>query len=424
MNGTELITERVPLYDSCRVDLQVGGTCARCAPMCTSVFDGRGLSLPDLRSAVGSLHAIRVAGERPLSPDLKLAGGPELLEHPQPVEVWTFLRSAEIGNEAFQDTEYGRLCSTDGWRLGTDPEAGKLLSDLKQAGLRHMWFTVCGLEQTHDAYTERPGSFAAIVTAMKRCRDVGIDTGASILVLKRNIREVRELAQLMRSLGAEKYMQLYPLPGLGEGPAADDSMLEPEDVLGLPPRDLDIDWGQKGLWADPEASTEAALTRTAMRGQSQSGAEPSPKPQERCLWLRVTADFELLAPEAIDRATSLRIANLRGDLPSQVSERLAGIQWPPDPPADQELARLYGDTNSRTLYHSKWSLRRKWLDAWRADNGIPWLPLDTYERPGKGGDSYDPGPRHQSRSTRPHSPVAGRRYPAHGGRSIRGRGGS
>jgi hypothetical protein len=373
-----LIAERRPVYHSWRVDLQVGGTRGRCAPMCTSVFDGRGLSLCDLQRAVEALHIVRVAGERPLSPDLKLAGGPELFDHPEPVAVWTFLRSAEIGNEAFQNTEYGRLYSTDGWRLGTDPDAGQLLSDFRDAGLRHVWFTVCGLEETHDALTGRPGAFAAIVSAMKRCRDVGIETGASIIVSKRNTREVRELAQLMRALGAERFMQLYPLPGLGEGPAADDSLLEPEDVLGLPPQGLDVEWGQEDFWADPAAFTEGALTRAAMQDQAQGAMGPSPEPRKRCLWPRVTADFEVLAPEAIERAMSVRIANLRDESPSQVYDRLAGIQWPPDPPSDQELARRYGDTTSRTL-HSMWSVRRKWLEAWRVENGIRWLPVDCYE---------------------------------------------
>lgn len=368
------IAERPPLYHSWRVDLQVGGTCARCAPMCTGIFDGRGLSLPDLRFAVERLHAIRVAGERPLSPDLKLAGGPELFDHPEPVAVWTFLRSAEIGNEDFQNTEYGRLYSTDGWRLGTDPEAGQLLADCKEAGLRHVWFTVCGLEETHDAIAGRPGAFAAIVTAMGRCRDAGIETGASIIVSKRNTKHIRELAQLMRSLGAEKFMQLYPLPGLGSGTAAEDSLLEPEDVAGLPPRELDIDWGQEDFWADPEAFTEGALTRAATQAET---ATPS-QPRKRSLWLRVAADLELLAPEAIERGNCLRIADLREDSPSEMYERLAGLPWPPDPPSDHELAHRYGDTSSRTL-QSIWSVRRKWLEAWRIESGIRWLPLDSYE---------------------------------------------
>jgi len=368
--------DRAALHDSWRVDLQVGGTCARCAPMCTGIFDGRGLSLPDLRFAVEALHAIRVAGEHPLSPDLQLAGGPELFDHPEPVAVWTFLRSAEIGNEAFQNTEYGRLYSTDGWRLGTDPEAAKLLAGFKDAGLRHVWFTLCGLQETHDATAGRPGAFAAIITAMRRCRDAGIETGASIILSKRNTKQIRELAQLMRSLGAEKFMQLYPLPGLGNGPTAEDSLLEPGDVVGLPPRDLDIDWGQEDFWADPEAFTEGALTRAAMQDQGQSATPPLPQPRKRSLWLRVNADLEVLAPEAIERGNSLRIADLREDSPSEVYGRLAKLPWPPDPPSDQELASRYGDTTGRTL-HSLWSLRRKWLDAWQIDNDIRWLPPDS-----------------------------------------------
>lgn len=370
--------DRAALYESWRVDLQVGRTCARCAPMCTGVFDGRGLSLPDLHLVVEALHAIRVAGEHPLSPGLKLAGGPELFDHPEPVAVWTFLRSAEIGNEAFQDTEYGRLYSTDGWRLGTDPEAGQFLSDFREAGLRHVWFTFCGLQETHDVSAGRPGAFAAIITAMRRCRDAGIETGASIILSKRNTREIRELAQLIRALGAEKFMQLYPLPGLGNGPAAEDSLLDPEDVVGLPPRDLDIDWGQEDFWADPAAFTEGTLTRAAMQDRAQSATPSSPQPRKRCLWLRVMADLEVLAPEVIERGDSLRVANMREDLPSDIYERLAGLPWPPDPPSDHELARRYGDTTGRTL-HSRWSLRRKWLEAWRNESDIRWLPLDCYE---------------------------------------------
>jgi hypothetical protein len=209
-----------------------------------------------------------------------------------------------------------------------------------------------------------------------RWREAASATGASIIVSKRNTKEVRELAQLMRSLGAEKFMQLYPLPGLGEGPIADDSILELEDVLGLPPQGLDVEWGQEDFWADPAAFTEGALTRAAM--QAKGAEETPPEARQRSLWLRITADFEVLAPEARERADALRVANLRDDSPSEVYERLAGIPWPPDPPSDQELARRYGDTASRKL-HSLWSVRRKWLKEWRIQNGIRWLPLECYE---------------------------------------------
>jgi hypothetical protein len=342
--------------------------------MCAGVFDGRGLSLPDLQFAVDALHAIRLAGDPPLSPDLKLAAGPELFEHPEPVAVWTLLRGVEIGNEAFQATEYGRLYSTDGWRLGTDPEAGQLLAGFGEVGLRHVWFTLCGLQETHDAAAGRPGAFAAIVTAMMRCRDAGIETGVSIILSRRNTNQVRELAQLTRSLGAERFVQLYPLPGLGDHPAAEDSLLTPEEVAGLPPRDLDADWGPQELWADPAAFTEGALTQAAM----QIEAATPPQPPKRRLWLRVMADLELLAPEAVERGNALRVADLREDSPTEAYERLAGLPWPPDPPWDQELARRYGDTSSRIL-HSRWSLRRKWLDAWRIEKNVRWVPLDCYE---------------------------------------------
>jgi hypothetical protein len=342
--------------------------------MATGIFDGRRLSLPDLRFAVEALHAIRVAGEIPLSPDLQLAGAPELFEHPEPVAVWTFLRGAEIGNEAFQNTDYGRLYSTDGWRLGTDPAAGELLAAVKDAGLKQVWFTVCGLEKTHDAVTGRRGAFSAIVTAMTRCRDAGLGTGASIILSKRNPGEVRELAQLMRSLGAQRFMQLYSLPGLGQGAVLDDSELELEDIVGLPPRDLDIDWAPKAFWDDPAAFTEGALTKAAI----EASPPPSAESHARNLWLRVTADFDLLAPETIESGNAIHVGNLRDDAASDVYDRLAALPWPPDPPSDQELARRYGDPTGRTLL-SKYGVRHRWLEAWRTSQGIQWLPKGCYE---------------------------------------------
>ena len=130
--------------------------------------------MDDLRLAVERLHAVRLAGDRPLAGRLGLWPAPDPFEHPQPA-VWSLLRSAEVGEETFHATGESRLIPTDGWRLGTDPDWRHTLEDAQRAGVRHVWFTLQGLEATHDALCGRPGAFAAIMAGLKRCAAVGLD---------------------------------------------------------------------------------------------------------------------------------------------------------------------------------------------------------------------------------------------------------
>jgi hypothetical protein len=47
------------------------------------------------------------------------------------------------------------------------------------------------------------------------------------------------------------------------------------------------------------------------------------------------------------------------DAPEQVHEKLASLDWPPDPPLLGELAERYGDRESRKLYSSLWGVGMK-----------------------------------------------------------------
>jgi RNA polymerase sigma-70 factor (ECF subfamily) len=373
-----LIAERPPIYDSLYVGLQVGGQRWPTAPTLEPEFSGEGLRLADLQFAIEQLHAARVAWDRALANRLELWPLPELLDHPQPVEVWSFLRSAELGNDAFQNTEEGHLVPTDGWRLGTDPQAPQLLADFRKAGLRHVWFTFAALEKTHDELCERPGAFAAIVNAMKRCRDAGIETGANIMVSTRNTGQVKDLALLIRSLGAERFIPTYAAGRVRQWPAYEDIRPEPEDLVGLPPQGLDVNWGYQEFWANLEAFTEGALTRAAVEAGRGTAACRLSEQKKRGLWIWVAPNLDMLMRSASSQETAPtpRLANLRDDSPAHVHETLRNIQWPPDPPSDAELARRYGDTESRKVYMSLGHLRRNWLEAWRAENNIPWLPFD------------------------------------------------
>jgi RNA polymerase sigma factor (sigma-70 family) len=371
----KLIAQRPPIYETLSVGLQVGGTKWGTVPIFRPLFSGEQLSLDDVRFAVQQLHAARVAGDRLLAPKLELWPLLELFYHPAAVAIYSFLLSAEVGNEEFRKTGEGHLEITDGWVLGTDPHAPKVLAGFKQAGLRHIWFTFAGLEQTHDHLCRRAGAFQAMVTAMARCREAGIETGAGIIVSTGNAGEIAELAGVIRSLGAEQFIPTYVSGWSPDLIEYEDIRPEPEDLAGLPPGGMDVNWGYQDFWADVPGHTEAALTRAAISQKAQPA--PSAEIKHRTLDLWVAPNLDLFYSEH-GRPPRTKLANLRADSPEQVYQRLRDIAWPPPGPLDGELAERYGDVASRKLHMGLGWLRCKWLAAWQEENQITWLADDRF----------------------------------------------
>ncbi len=375
----KLIAERPPVYESLSVGLQVGGPRWATQPMFEPLFSEERLSWDQVKFAVERLRAALVAGERPLAGKLELWPALELFYHEKPIEVWSFLRSAEVGNEAFQDSEEGRLVITDGWQLARDSDAPELLADFREARLRHVWFTFAGLRETHDELCQRPGAFDAIVTAMERCREAGIETGANLIVTTRNTGEIGELATLVRSLGGERFVPTYPFC-LWVQPEHADLQPEPEDLVGLRPEGLDVNWGYQDFWSDPEAFTEAAHVKRAVETTEEAPPQGKAADTKQRLHLWVSPCLDVLINDTRPLPT-VRVGNLKEETPQQLYETLANIESPA-PPSDADLAKRYGDSESRKLfygqldYHSGlYMVRQKWLEAWRAENDIPWLPF-------------------------------------------------
>ena len=370
----KVLAERPPVYDSVSVSLQVGGTHWGTQPLFGPLFSGEWLSLADLEVAVAKMHAARVVGERLLANKLEFWPLLELFYHQEPAEVWSFLRSAELGTQAFQDTEEGRLVITDGWQLGRSDDAPKLLADFKQAGLRHVWFTFAGLRETHDELCQRPGAFDAIVEAMRRCREVGIETGANIIVSTRSVQQVRPLAELILSLGAERFIPTYVMVWDKAWPQFEGIRPAPEELDGLPPSGMDVNWGYRDFWADPAAFTEAVLTRRAIEGASERDTRGG-KPAGRSLPLWVASNLDLMIKDHHGSGSSEPVANLREVTSEDLYRTLVEVSWPPDPPPDAVLAKQFGDQNGGEV-HMGWSwIRRKWIECWQAEHGVPWVPF-------------------------------------------------
>ena len=99
-------------------------------------------------------------------------------------------------------------------------------------------------------------------------------------------------------------------------------------------------------------------------------------PRRPNLW--VSPDLSLRIQDS--PAPRALVAHLRNDGPEVVYGKLVKLAWP-DPPSYAELARRYGDPTSRKVFFGSWDYRNglgmvrlKWLDAWRKENNIPWLP--------------------------------------------------
>jgi RNA polymerase sigma-70 factor (ECF subfamily) len=370
----KLLAERPPVYDSVTMSLQVGGTRWGTQPLFGPLFSGEWLSLADLGIVVEKMHAARVVGERPLANKLEFWPMFELFYHPDSVQVWSFLRSAEVGTQGFQESEEGRLVITDGWQLGRNDDAPNLLAHFKQAGLRHVWFTLAGLRETHDELCERPGAFDAIVKAMTRCRDAGIETGANIVVSARSAKEIRPLAELVLALGAEHFIPTYVMVWDKAWPQFEAIRPEPGELEGLPPSGMDVNWGYRDFWADPAAFTEAVLTRRAIDGASERDTRTD-KPTGRSLPLWVASNLDLVIKDHHGSGSSEAVANLGEVTPEDLYQALVEVSWPPDPPPDALLAKQFGDQDGRKV-HMGWSwIRRKWIECWQAEHGIPWVPF-------------------------------------------------
>jgi len=426
-----------PLFDALEVTLHVGGQRYPIDPMGPRVFpSGPGLALDDLRLAIERLHAVRVAGARPLAERLGLWPGPDPFEHTAPASVWLDARNAELGCANFHEQDESRLIPSDGWRLGTDPGGVRLLEELAAAGLRHIWFTLLGQDATHDALCQRPGAFAAVMAGLERCMAVGIGTGANIVVSTRNTVEIAALASRVRQLGVQEFVPTYVAGWVSADSGYEAIRPMAEDLVGLSPAGLDVavNWGYREFWSDVAAYTEGGLLADMIAGHGpKTGADPDASAESGASVQSATSSAAGSASEAaiaevgdaagthptdgegaahecsagdtaarkaerggvagqgvkrelpllVDRNLDLwvgsvlapplrRVANLRSNTAAMVYRALADLSWPPAPPPDAELALRFGDRTSRLIHPGTFSVRRKCLATWRAKQRPPW----------------------------------------------------
>src|SRR3989344_991127 len=92
----------------------------------------------------------------------------------------------------------------------------KSAESLKEAGLDSVLTSLHSFdEETHDAITQRKGSFKRTLRGIKICQDAGLDIGVNMVVLKTNRKQVFETGSFVKELGIESFSATKAVPCLG-----------------------------------------------------------------------------------------------------------------------------------------------------------------------------------------------------------------
>jgi len=87
---------------------------------------------------------------------------------------------------------------------------------LKEAGLDSVLTSFHSFdEETHDAITQRKGSFIRTLRGIKICQDVGLDVGVNMVVMRTNSGQVFETGKFAKNLGIKSFSATKAVPRLG-----------------------------------------------------------------------------------------------------------------------------------------------------------------------------------------------------------------
>jgi radical SAM protein with 4Fe4S-binding SPASM domain len=128
-------------------------------------------------------------------------------------------------------TKSGMACTMTTGGRGMNEERVKRAED---AGLRHISFSIDGLEQTHDAQRGVPGSWRAAIDGAKRVAKTSMGVGMNTQINRLSLPELPALSQLLIDLGALGWQIQITVP-MGRGADRPGMLLQPYDLLDVFP---------------------------------------------------------------------------------------------------------------------------------------------------------------------------------------------
>jgi len=112
-----------------------------------------------------------------------------------------------------------------------NPLSEEKAAALKDAGLSFYQLSVDGMEKTHDWF-RKPGSFAQTLAAGKTLKKLGISTGASMTVCRKNAPEVCDVMRRVHDEGFDRFVFARLVP-VGRGKSFSGEMFSPAEFKAL-----------------------------------------------------------------------------------------------------------------------------------------------------------------------------------------------
>lgn len=176
------------------VSVNVMNLCVPCENRCRYCllsYDGRTTGVDFDRSTAYARRFYDWIREH--RPDLSfLFGFGYSMEHPDLLRAIRFCQS--IGSVT------GEFLQFDGMKFRSEPELERLLSQLKQNGIKVIDLTFYGTEEYHDRFAARTGDFRLMMDTLRIANKVGLDVSVSIPLTRENAPQTDTLIGLL-----EKY---------------------------------------------------------------------------------------------------------------------------------------------------------------------------------------------------------------------------
>jgi radical SAM protein with 4Fe4S-binding SPASM domain len=144
---------------------------------------------------------------------------------------------ALIGGEAYLRPDWTTIIRaiTDAGMRATMTTGGRALTPeraraAKDAGLYSASISVDGLEATHDALRNVPGSFASALEAMRNLQAVGIPTACNSQINRLTLRQLDDLADVLLNHGMRGW-QIQLTVAMGRAADEENLLLEPFQML-------------------------------------------------------------------------------------------------------------------------------------------------------------------------------------------------
>ena len=98
----------------------------------------------------------------------------------------------------------------DGMKMRDETECAELMGMLRDEGIKRLNFTLYGLSDYHDRFAGRKGDFELLMRMMRAAKASRLPFSTGIPLTAENIRQVDDLAGVLRETGSEKVFLTVP----------------------------------------------------------------------------------------------------------------------------------------------------------------------------------------------------------------------